>query len=161
MSNETTLKNLNTALQMELTAAHQYQLHAHVLDDWGLDKLAEEMRGEFAEELEHSNLFMERIFELGGEPEMAFADTPKVVKTLKDMFEKDMKDEGDAIAFYTKAAREAYEGDDLKSRRLFETIAVDEVGHKNWLDLQLNLMDRIGEHNYAAKFVSAGEAEDT
>ncbi len=49
MTNETTLKNLNTALQMELTAAHQYQLHAHVLDDWGLDKLADQMREEFAE----------------------------------------------------------------------------------------------------------------
>ena len=36
MKNEATMENLQKALQMELTAAHQYQLHAHVLDDWGL-----------------------------------------------------------------------------------------------------------------------------
>jgi len=39
------LENLQKALSMELTASHQYLLHAHLLDDWGLDKLAEKMRG--------------------------------------------------------------------------------------------------------------------
>jgi len=160
MTNETTLKNLNTALQMELTAAHQYQLHAHVLDDWGLDKLADQMREEFAEETEHSNLFLERVFELGGEPEMAFAATPKIAKSLQDMFAKDLKDEKEATAFYTKAAKAAYEAGDLKSKKLFETIAIDEVGHQNWLELQLSLIERIGEQNYASKYVSAGEAEE-
>ena len=155
MNNDTTLKNLNTALQMELTAAHQYQLHAHVLDDWGLDKLAEKMREEFAEETEHSNLFLERMFELGGGPEMAFASTPKIAGSLKDMFNMDLVDEREATDFYTKAAKSAYEAGDLKSKRLFETIAIDEVGHQSWLELQLSLLERIGEQNYASKYVSA------
>jgi bacterioferritin len=159
MNNDTTLKNLNTALQMELTAAHQYQLHAHVLDDWGLDKLAEKMREEFAEETEHSNLFLERMFELGGGPEMAFASTPKIAGSLKDMFNMDLVDEREATDFYTKAAKSAYEAGDLKSKRLFETIAIDEVGHQSWLELQLSLLERIGEQNYASKYVSAGGAE--
>ncbi|MBU2888910.1 bacterioferritin [Celeribacter halophilus] len=160
MTNETTLKNLNTALQMELSAAHQYQLHAHVLDDWGLDKLADQMREEFEEETGHSNLFLERMFELGGEPEMAFATTPKVAKSLQDMFNMDLADEKEATEFYTKAAKAAYEAGDLKTKRLFETIAIDEVGHQNWLELQLSLIERIGEQNYASKYVSAGEAEE-
>lgn len=160
MSNETTLKNLNTALQMELTAAHQYQLHAHVLDDWGLDKLAAEMREEFAEEIGHSDKFLERLFELGGEPEMAFAASPRVTTSLQDMFKMDLKDEAEAIEFYTRAAKAAYEASDLKSKQLFEQIAIDEVGHKNWLELQLSLIERIGEQNYASKYVSAGEAEE-
>ena len=159
MSNETTLKNLNTALQMEMTAAHQYQLHAHLLDDWGLDKLATLMRGEFDEEIVHSNRFMARIFELGGQPEIAFAAPPKVATSLKDMFQSDLKDEQEAIAFYTRAAKAAYEADDLASKALFEEIAIDEVGHQNWLDLQLSLLTRIGEQNYAAKFVSDAAGE--
>lgn len=159
MNNDTTLKNLNTALQMELTAAHQYQLHAHVLDDWGLDKLAEKMREEFAEETEHSNLFLERMFELGGAPEMAFASTPKIAGTLKDMFSMDLVDEQAATDFYTKAAKSAYEAGDLKSKRLFETIAIDEVGHQSWLELQLSLLERIGAQNYASKYVSAGVSD--
>ena len=93
MSNDTTLKNLNTALQMELTAAHQYQLHAHLLDDWGLDKLAGQMRGEFEEENGHADRFLERIFALGGEPEMGFAATPKIAESLHKLFERDLADE--------------------------------------------------------------------
>ncbi|AJE45373.1 bacterioferritin [Celeribacter indicus] len=158
MSNETTLKHLNTALQMELTATHQYQLHAHVLEDWGLDLLAAKMREESSEETGHSNRFLERIFELDGEPEMAFNATPKVAKSLRNMFEMDMADEKEAIDFYTKAAKDAFAADDLKTKRLFESIAIDEVGHKNWLDLQLSLIERIGEQNYASKYVSGADA---
>lgn len=159
MSNETTLKNLNTALQMEMTAAHQYQIHAHLLADWGLDRLAALMRGEFQEEIGHSDRFMERIFELGGAPDLAFAAPPKVASSLREMFQSDLDDEQEAVAFYTRAAKAAYEDGDLASKALFEEIAIDEVGHQNWLDLQLNLLDRIGEQNYAAKFVSGGAAE--
>lgn len=159
MSNETTLKNLNTALQMELTAGHQYQLHGHLLDDWGLDKLGNQMRVEFEEENGHADRFLERIFALGGTPEMAFAATPKVAKSLRDMFESDLADEQEAIKFYTRAAKAAYEADDLASKALFEGIAIEEVGHKEWLELQLSLLDRLGEERYASKYVSAGEAE--
>ena len=160
MSNETTLKHLNTALQMELTAAHQYQLHAHVLDDWGLDKLAQTMRGEFEEELGHSSRFMTQILDMGGEPEVAFAATPKAAATLKSMYEADLKDEKDAIEFYTKASKAAYDAGDLASKALFEEIAIDEVGHRNWLELQLSLIERLGEQRYASKFVSGGSEEE-
>lgn len=159
MANETVLKNLNTALQMELTAAHQYQLHAHVLDDWGLDMLAAKMREEFAEETGHADRFLARIFALGGEPEMAFAQTPHLSASLKDMFEADLTDEKDAITFYTQASKAAYDADDLASKALFESIAIEEVGHKEWLELQLSLLDRIGEERYASKHVSANDAE--
>ncbi|MCM2563193.1 bacterioferritin [Lutimaribacter sp. EGI FJ00013] len=145
---------------MELTAAHQYQLHAHVLDDWGLDRLAAQMREEFAEENEHSNRFLERIFDLGGEPEMGFANTPKIAKSLSDMFESDLKDEKEAVAFYTRASKNAYEADDLASKALFEEIAIDEVGHANWLDQQLGLIERLGEERYASKQISGGAADE-
>lgn len=159
MSNEATLKNLNTALQMEMTAAHQYQLHAHVLDDWGLDRLAAQMREEMQEEIGHSDRFLERIMFLKGEPEVGFQKAPKRAQTLKDMFRADMADEQEAIEFYTRAAREAAEVGDVGSRVLFEKIVLDEEGHKDWLEQQLDLIDRIGEQNYSAKYVSAGEDE--
>lgn len=157
MSNESTLKNLNTALQMEMTAAHQYQLHAHVLDDWGLDKLAVQMRGEMQEELGHSDRFLERIMFLKGEPEVAFQKSPHRAQSLKDMFKADLGDEEEAITFYTRAAREASEVGDIGSRVLFEKIVMEEEGHKDWLEQQLDLLERIGEQNYSAKFMSIGE----
>ena len=62
------IENLQKALAMELTAIQQYLLHAHVLDDWGLDVLADQMRTEMTEELGHAGRFIERILFLGGDP---------------------------------------------------------------------------------------------
>ena len=158
MSNDTTLKNLNTALQMELTAAHQYQLHAHVLQDWGLEGLAAQMREEMAEETAHSDRFLERIMFLKGYPEVAFQKPPHRAETLVDMFSADLADEEEAIAFSTKAAGEAAAVGDIGSRTLFEGIVLDEEGHNALLELQLDLIERLGEAVYSARFVGAGEA---
>lgn len=160
MSNHKTIENLQRALEMELTAAHQYQLHAHVLDDWGLDKLAGKMRDEMHEELGHSDKFLERIFFLNGEPTMGFQKNPVKADSLVAMFKSDLADEEEAIEFYTKAAQEAAEVGDIGSRTLFEEIVLDEEGHKAWLELQISLIDRIGEKTYSAKHVSPAGDED-
>jgi bacterioferritin len=160
MSNETTMKNLQKALSMEMSAMHQYQLHAHTLDDWGLDKLAAQMREEMTEEMGHSNEFMDRIIFLNGEPELAFYKKPVKAKSLEEMFKADLADEEEAIAFYTEAAMQAGEQADVGTRMLFEKIVLEEEGHKSWLELQLSLMDRLGDKAFAAKYVSSAESGD-
>lgn len=159
MSNNATVDNLNKALQMEMTAAHQYQLHAHVLDDWGLNLLAAKMREEQAEEIGHSDLFIERILFLKGTPEIAFANQPKRAESLEEMFKADLADEEEAIQFYIAAAKQAYDQNDVGSRALFEQIALEEEGHKAWLELQLELLGRLGEQAYSAKLVSLSQTE--
>ncbi len=158
MSNDVTLKNLNKALQMELSAAHQYQLHAHVLQDWGLEGLAAQMREEMAEETGHSDRFLERILFLKGDPQMEFQKKPHRADTLVSMFKADLADEEEAITFYTKAAQQAGEAGDIGSRKLFEGIVLEEEGHKAWLELQLDLIDRLGEAVYSARFVGSDGA---
>lgn len=157
MSNDKTIENLNKALQMEMSAAHQYQLHAHILEDWGLTKLARQMREEMQEELGHSDRFIERILFLKGDPVVAFEKPPQRAANLVEMFKADLGDEDDAIAFYTRAAKAADEVGDIGSRALFEEIVLDEEGHKGWLELQLDLMERIGEQAYCAKLVTIGD----
>ena len=160
MNNEKTLNNLQTALSMELTAAHQYQLHASVLTDWGIDRLASQMREEMQEELGHSDDYITRILFLKGEPKLIFEKSPVLADSLAHMFETDLADEKEAITFYTKAAREADEIGDIGTRSLFERIVMDEEGHMGWLELQLNLLKRMGEPAYISKHMSApGEDE--
>ena len=159
MSKTNTLKNLQTALGMELTAAHQYQLHACVLDEWGMGLLAAKMREEMQEELGHSELFLVRLLFLKGDPQIQFAKPPVRAQSLKEMFETDLKDEKDAIVFYTKASVQAMEESDIGSRQLFERIAMEEESHMSWLDLQLDLLKRMGEPAYIAKYMSTDAAE--
>lgn len=155
MSQATTLQNLQTALSMELTAAHQYQLHASVLADWGIDILAAQMREEMTEELGHSDAYIERIMFLKGEPKLEMANTPVIAESLVQMFETDLADEKEAIQFYTAASRQANDEGDIGTRTLFEKIVMDEEGHMSWLELQLDLIQRMGEPAYIAKHMSA------
>lgn len=154
------LENLQTALSMELSAATQYLLHAHVLDDWGLDKLAAKMREEMQEELGHAGRFTDRILFLGGDPVMTPQKTPIRARSLQEMFETDKADEKEAIETYTRAARAALDADDIGTRALFEEIVLDEEGHWAWLDLQLDLLQRMGEPAFTSKYMSidAGES---
>lgn len=124
----------------------------------GLDRLADAMRREMNEELGHSSAFIDRILFLKGEPKLEFAATPKRAENLVAMFEADLADEEEAIEFYTGAAKAAGDAGDIGSRTLFERIVLDEEGHKGWLELQLDLIRRIGEPAYSAKHMEiAGE----
>ena len=153
-SKNRSLKNLQKALSMELTAVHQYLLHAHVLDDWGLDKLGAKMREEMQEELGHASVFIERILYLQGEPVVSEEKAPKRAESLEALFTSDLKEENGAIAFYTKAFQEAVEDGDIGTKAIFERIVLDEEGHAEWLDLQLNLLKRMGEPTFMVQNMS-------
>lgn len=155
MNQESTLKNLQKALAMELTAAHQYQLHASILSNWGIDRLGAKMREEMREELGHADGFMERIIFLRGEPELVLAKTPMIAGSLVEMFEADLDDEKEAIEFYTSSAHQAGEDDDIGTRILFERIVMNEEEHMGWLELQLELLAKMGEPTYISKHMSA------
>ncbi len=159
-SNPKSLENLQTALAMELAAMNQYMLHAHVLEDWGLDLLAAKMREEMQEELAHAQNYISRMMFLKGDPQVKPAKTPQRAQTLKDMFEADLADEEAAIDFYTKAAQTAGEVGDIGTRQLFENIVLDEEGHKAWLEQQLDLLQRVGEPTYVAKHMLIAGGED-
>jgi bacterioferritin len=159
MAKTKTIENLQRALSMELTATHQYQLHACVLDDWGMELLANKMREELHEELGHSEEFLVRMLFLNGEPQLTPQKTPVRATTLKQMFETDLKDEQEAIEFYTVASIQAAEDRDIGTRQLFERIAIDEEGHASWLELQLDLLERMGEPTYIAKHMPANSEE--
>ncbi len=145
------LENLQTALAMEMTAIHQYLLHAHVLDDWGLDVLAAKMREEMSEELGHAGRFIDRILFLEGNPEIVAGKSPRRAETLDAMFAADLEEEKGAITFYSDAALAADKDRDVGTRVLFEEILLDEEGHKDWLKRQLNLLGRMGEPTFMAQ----------
>lgn len=148
------IRNLQKALSMELTAVHQYLLHAHLLEDWGLETLAGKMREEMQEELGHAGNFTDRILFLDGDPAMAAQKAAAKAETLKDLFESDLADELEAISFYTQSSNEAREDNDIGTYTMFQNIVLDEEGHMDWLKQQLDLIKRIGEPAYVAQHMS-------
>jgi len=157
---KTVLKNLQTALTMELTAVHQYLLHAHVLEDWGLNGLGARMRAEMDEEMGHAGLFMARLMFLEGAPDAQTMHSVARAQTLKDMFQADLNDEYEARKFYTESARQAMDAGDLGSAELFKRIGLDEEGHVGWLEGQLALLEKLGEAGFYQLYVHPDQAGD-
>jgi len=155
-----TLENLQQALSMELTATHQYMLHAHVLEDWGLDRLSTKMQGEVQEELGHASQFIDRMLFLDGDPVVTESKPARRSKSLTDMFKADLKEELASIKFYGEAAEQAREDGDVGTRHIFEEILIDEEGHADWLKRQLELIERMGESNYFAAYHTPETGED-
>jgi bacterioferritin len=133
---------------MQLTAIQQYLLHTHVLDDWGLDRLAERMREEMGEELGHAGRFIDRILFLEGMPEVEAAKSPVQAHGLESLFRADLGEERGAVQFYMQAAQDAAKDHDIGTSRLFEDIAIEEEGHVDWLTRQMSLFEKMGEPIY-------------
>jgi bacterioferritin len=151
---ERVLEALSEALKAELTAIHQYLLHARVCQKWGYLRLAEYNRKESMEELAHAEVLMERILFLGGSPNMTDLSLIKECKDVKEQLESDLALEMDAITRLNAAVKVATEAGDNVSRQLFDKILADEDHHVDHLEAQLHVINEVGLNNYLARQLS-------
>ena len=139
---------LNEALKHELGAVSQYWLHYRMLDNWGFTKLAKKERKELIEEMQHADKLVARIIFLEGLPNLQYIAPLMIGQNLKEVLECDLKGEFNARDLYTRAREICRKNEDLVSMQLFEELLKDEEGHIDFLETQLDLMDKIGVQNY-------------
>lgn len=149
---------LNRGLRSELTAINQYWLHYRILDNWGFKAMAKKWRAESIEEMHHADRFTDRILFLEGFPNMQVLDPLRIGQTVTEILEADLAAEQDARALYQEAASYCHGVRDYPSRDLFEALMKDEEGHIDFLETQLELINRLGEQLYSQNQV--GEMEE-
>ncbi len=136
---EELLKLLNEAIARELQVSIQY-MWQHV--QWrGVKGFAvqEELKKIAITEMKHAEAIAERLFYLGGIP--TTTPTPIFVgENLKEMIERDKKDEEEAIQLYKKIIDVAKKEDDEVTHRLFRSILSDEEEHH---DIFTSLLEEI------------------
>jgi bacterioferritin len=142
------IKFLNAQLTNELTAVNQYFLHARMYKHWGLEKIGKKEYEESIGEMKHADNLINRILMLDGLPNlqvlhklMIGESTPEMLKadlTLEQMSQQTVKD---GIAACEAAG-------DYVSRDLLLEILDDTEEHIEWLETQLDLIDKVGLQNY-------------
>ena len=95
---EGVLDILNKVLVSELTAVHQYLLHAAFCKHWGYGRLHEHFNHLAQEEVSHSSGLIDHILYLGGAPEMDHLDAVAAGKKVSDLLEADLAFERDFSA---------------------------------------------------------------
>ena len=148
---EQVLESLNEALKAELTAIHQYLLHAKVCQNWGYLRLAEYNRKESIEELAHAEALMERILFLRATPNMTDLSPIKECNDAKEQLESDLALEMVAVERLNTAVKVATQAGDSVSSQLFAKILADEDHHVDYLESQLHIIGEIGLDNYLAQ----------
>jgi bacterioferritin len=148
------LKLLNEQLTSELTAINQYFLHSKMQENWGFTELAKRTRDESIEEMHHAEWITDRILLLDGLPNYQRLFSLRVGQSLREQFDSDLAIEMEVKARLAPGIVMCRQKEDSTSAVLLEKIMADEEKHIDWLETQLELMDKLGEPLYAAQCVS-------
>ena len=146
--NQEIIDYLNKVLKNELTAINQYFLHAKILEDRGLKKLAEKEKHESIEEMEHADWLMERILFLEGLPNLQDLDRIMIGEDVEEMLECDLRQEMTAVPLLREAIAFCESHSDYISRDLLNKILTSEEEHIDWLEIQQKLINDTGLQNY-------------
>ena len=149
---------LNEQLTAELTAINQYFLHAKMQENFGWTKLAKYTRHESIDEMKHAEILTDRILFLDGLPNYQRLFHVRVGQTLTEMFQADRQIEVEAIDRLKRGIEVMRNKGDITSANIFESILADEEHHIDYLDTQLELLEKLGEALYIAQLIEQPES---
>ena len=151
------IEYLNKALKLELTTVNQYFLHARIFKNWGFDHLAKVEYEESIDEMKHADELIERILYLEGLPNVQDLDKVYIGETVKEALECDLRAEQRAHPLYVEAIAYFESVKDYGSREILVRILESEEEHIDYLETQLEIIDKIGEERYMQSQLKPGE----
>jgi len=98
--------------------------------------------------MHHADKLVVRIIFLEGFPNLQHVAPLMIGQNVKEVLESDLKGEHLARDLYMKGRELCRKHEDYVSMQLFEELLKDEEGHIDFLETQLDLLDKIGVQNY-------------
>lgn len=142
------LQRLNKVLLNELTAINQYFLHARMLKNWGIKRLAHKEYEESIDEMKHADKLVERILFLDGLPNLQDIGRLRIGENVTEILDADLALENDAIPLLRETIQYCEGVKDYITRELLEDILEGEEDHVDFLETQHKLIESMGLQNY-------------
>ncbi|HWF61266.1 MAG TPA: bacterioferritin [Nitrospira sp.] len=141
---EGVLEHLNQILKAELTAVHQYLLHAAMCKNWGYDRLHDYYSHVANEEVQHSAGLIDHILYLNGAPEVGQLDTVAQGQDVGALFRVDLDFEREDVELLRKAIAHCATVGDFTTRHLLEHMIEDSEEHVDWFETRLRTISQVG-----------------
>lgn len=142
---------LNQILKAELTAVHQYLLHAALCKHWGYERLHEHFSHLAQDEVGHSSGLIDHILYLEGTPEVGSLDEVARGRDVAALFEADRAFECEDVQLLRKAIAHCAKIGDFTTRHMLEDMVVDSEEHVDWFETQQEAIEQVGLENYLAE----------
>ena len=118
-----------------------------------LSKLAEHTKKESFEEMRHAERVTDRILFLEGLPNFQKLFNLRIGQTVREQFEADLAVEMEVLERLRPGIVMCREKGDATTANLFENILADEEDHIDYLETQLELIEKLGEQLYLSQLV--------
>jgi len=139
---------LNGLLSNELAAINQYMVEAEMLENWGLNKLAEMEEKRAITEMKHAETLIARILFLEGKPVVSKLADIHIGEDVPKQFANDLAAEMGAIRDYNAGIKLCVEVGDNATKEILEGILKDEDAHVDQIEEQQDRVAKMGLQVY-------------
>ncbi|WP_017223429.1 bacterioferritin [Moritella dasanensis] len=147
--NTQVIASLNGLLHNELAAIDQYFTHSRMYQDWGLEKLYQQMNHEMEEEITHADALIKRILFLEGIPNLKDRRDLLIGDDVPSMLKNDLVLEIEVVAALKASIKLCENEGDYQTREVLLPLLADtEEDHVYWLEKQLGLIHKVSLENY-------------